>query len=151
MAAAPRDMTPGEIEVRLDSLEKNILAEHREIKSNMVTTGVFDARLMAHEQQVARLESDHRKWVEESTAAHVRLEADSKARHAETSAEMKALETRVNTRFEKQEERAYNLEQTAKAQKNNKWQAIGIAILSSALSIIAAVIITLNDRILGGG
>jgi hypothetical protein len=149
MAAAPRDMTTGEIEVRLDSLEKNILAELREIKASMVTTGVFDARLVAYEQQMARLQRDHDEWVKESTRAHVALDSESKARHAETLAEIKALEIRVNTRFEKGEDRAFQLEETAKAQKNSKWQAIGVAILSSALSVIAAVLISVSQRGIG--
>jgi len=149
MAAAPRDMTTGEIEVRLESLEKNILAELREIKANMVTTGVFDARLMAYEQQMTRLERDHQEWVRESTEAHVSLDRDSKARHAETNAEMKALEQRINTRFEKQEERQFTVDQAVKAQKNSKWQAIGVAIFSSALSILAAIIISMNEKLLG--
>lgn len=148
MAAAPRDMTTGEIEVRLDSLEKNILAELREIKASMVTTGVFDARLMAYEQQQSRLERDHQEWVRESTEAHIALDRDSKARHAETISEIKALEVRVNNRFEKGEDRQFTLEQATKAQKNSKWQAIGVAILSSVLSVIAAVIISVSQSAL---
>jgi len=149
MAAAPRDMTTGEIEVRLDSLEKNILAELREIKASMVTTGVFDARLLAYEQSQTRLERDHQNWVRESTEAHVALDRDSKARHAETRSELKALEQRVVTRFEKSEDRAFNLEQQAKAQKNGRWQAIGVAILGSVLSIISAVMISLVNKGIG--
>ena len=149
MAAAPRDMTTGEIEVRLESLEKNILAELREIKASMVTTGVFDARLVAYEQSQTRLERDHQEWVRESTEAHVSLDRDSKARHAETLAEIKALDAKVSNRFEKSEDRQFQLEQSTKSQKNSKWQAIGVAILSSALSVIAAVLISVSQRGIG--
>jgi acetyl-CoA carboxylase alpha subunit len=150
MAAAPRDMTTGEIEVRLDSFEKNVMAALSEIKDNMVTVAVFDARDAAREQRVQRLELDHQRWVKESTEAHVTLDSESKARHAETGAAMKALETKFETRFEKAEDRAFHLEQAAKAQKNSKWQAIGVAVLGSVLSIFASIFISITNRVLGG-
>jgi hypothetical protein len=142
-------MTTGEIEVRLDSLEKNILAELREIKANMVTTGVFEARLLAYEQQMTRLDRDHQEWVRESTEAHVALDRDSKARHAETLAKIEALDVKVANRFEKGEDRQFTLEQATKAQKNSKWQAIGVAILVSVLGVISSIVIAVAKTGLG--
>lgn len=141
MAAAPRDMTTGEIEVLLDALQKNILGELREIKSNMVTAAVFEARQVAYDQRTTRLEQDHQAWVRESTEAHVALDKDSKARHAETTAAITALEIKVNNRFEKGEERSFQLEQSAKQQKNGKWQAIGIAVLAAVLSVLVNIMV----------
>lgn len=149
MAAAPRDMTTGEIEVRLDSFEKNVMAALAEIKNNMVTVDVFDARQIAYEQRTSRLEKDHQEWVQESTAAHVSLDKDSKARHAETVAMVTALEVKITNRLDKQDERAFNLEQTAKAQKNSKWQAVGLAILASILGVISSVLISVVNRGIG--
>jgi hypothetical protein len=145
MAAAPRDMTTGELEVRLDAFERNVMAALEEIKNNMVTIAVFDARDAAREQRVERLERDHQTWVKESTEAHVALDRDSKSRHAETNSKIEALEVRINTRFEKNEERAFNLEQTAKAQKNGRWQAIGVAILSGAISILVGIVLNISN------
>lgn len=147
--AAPRDMTPGELEVRLDGLENNILAALKVIQDSMVTTTVLDAKLSASDQRVTRLERDHGDWKDESTRAHVQLEADSKARHAETLSGVSALDVKINTRFEKNEERAFQLEQTAKAQKNSKWQAIGVSVLGFALAVISSVLISVLNRGIG--
>lgn len=141
--AAPRDMTTGEIEVLFHEFEKNILGALNRIENNMVTIDVFDARQAAYEQQLHRLQLDHDTWKNESTGAHVSLDKDSKARHKETEAAIAALEIKVNNRFEKGEERAFQLEQQAKAQKNNKWQAIGIAILASVLGVLSSIMISM--------
>lgn len=141
--AAPRDMTTGEIEVLFHEFEKSVLGALARIENNMVTADVFEARQIAYDQRTTRLEQDHQAWVKESTEAHVSLDKDSKARHAETNASVAALEIKMNNRFEKGEERAFQLEQQAKAQKNNKWQAIGIAILASVLGVLSSIMISM--------
>lgn len=149
MAGQARDMTTGEISVLLEAFQKNVIERLDIIQNQMVTKDVFDARQVAYEQRMLRLESDHQKWVQESTGAHVSLDKDSKARHAETEAAIEALELKINNRLEKSEERQFQLDQQAKGQKNGKWQAIGVSILAAVLGIISSVVITSISAITG--
>lgn len=145
MAAAPRDMTTGELEVRLDSFESNVMAVLQEIRNNMVTEAVFEARWAAYEQRVTRIEKDLQEWIRESTEAHVSLDRDSKARHKETEAAMEAMKVKLesdidkskaNTRTELRQlrtdfEESKKDTETVKRSRINIWLAAGVAILGS--------------------
>lgn len=150
MAAAPRDMTTGELEVRLDSFESNFMAVLQEIRNNMLTEAVFEARWASYEQRVTRLEEDHKAWVRESTEAHLRLESDSKARHKETEAVVSALELKLQAEIDraKSSSRAdhksiqVELKETRKEAESvkrsriNIWLAAAVAIIGSILTKI---------------
>lgn len=154
MAAAPRDMTTGELEVRLDGLESNILAAIKTIQDNMVTKAVFDVQQKASDERVNRLAEDHQAWVRESTEAHVSLDKDSKARHQETIAlvEKKVAESnvaleKVNARiddsnektalkFKERDKRREDDEKDLKSARRavfNLWIAGGITIVVSII------------------
>lgn len=148
MAAAPRDMTPGELTVRLDGLESNILAALKVIQDSMVTTQVLDAKFVGVDQRVGRLEKDHAEWKNESTRAHVQLEADSKTRHAETTSDMDKMNTNLRTKIDKdtatlhaemkeiKSQRAEDEKDIkgAKRAQTNIWIAAGLAVAGSILA-----------------
>lgn len=145
---APREMTTGELQVRLDSFETNVMAVLQEIRNNMVTEAVFEARWSAYEQRVGRLESDLQAWIRESTEAHISLDRDSKARHKETEGALAALELKLQSKIDdaKVHARADHKEikvELAEARKDadgvkrsrvNIWLAAGVAVLGSILT-----------------
>lgn len=148
MAAAPRDMTTGELQVRLDSFENNFMSVLQEIRNTMLTEAVFEARWASYEQRVTRLEEDLKAWIREATEAHIRLDSESKARHKETEAVVDALEVKLQAEVDKAKSNARAdhksirelLEKTrqdtesVKRSRINIWLAAGVAILGSIVT-----------------
>lgn len=98
MAAAPRDMTPGELEVKLDSLISLVT----DMSKTMVTRDVFDAWQRGNDDRIRRLEDDLKQWIKESTEAHISLEKDSKARHQESAAELRSTNDALRAKIDKE-------------------------------------------------
>lgn len=132
-------MTPGELEVKLDA----IIDQLTSMSKVMVTRDLFDTWREGNNERMGRLESDVRRWIETSTAAHVELDKDSKARHADAESKIAALEAKIEGRISAGEDKATKIEETQKAERSRRWFSVGLAVLSSILGLIASAILIL--------
>lgn len=154
MAAAPRDMTTGELEVRLDSFESNVMAILQDIRANMVTKDVSEAHQASNERRMKNTEDALEKWIKTSTETHVQLDAESKARHAETIAlvdrVVASLEVKVDKvnarvddanektslRIKELKERRESDEKDLKSARNSRWNIALVAVLAVVGNVI---------------
>lgn len=135
---------------RLEVQLQTVLTQLSVVSSNMVTKDLYTAqnanveyRFSSQEQQITNLKAD-------TTKAQVELDAASRARHETVKNTQAAFEKEVNERFEKQEERAFQIEQSQKEQKNSRWTSIGVTILGGLVSVVASVVIVLLTVVLPG-
>jgi hypothetical protein len=125
---------------------ENVLSQLTEVSKNMVTKDLYTAQNANVEFRFHTMEDQINKLTTDSAKAQVTLEAGSVARHEKAITELAAFKTEVRGQFEKNEQRAFEIEQAQEAQKNSKWVGIGLAVLGSLLSIGAAVIITIVNN-----
>ncbi len=128
----------GQLNVKLDL----ILSQLEAMQKNMVTRDVFDVWKEGNAERIMRLEQDLGKWIQESTAAHVKLEADSKARHAETEADNNTLRVYVDNRFQKAEDRQDAVDEGIKNRKNSM-AGVWVAVLVGGALTVAGLVINL--------
>lgn len=154
MAAAPRDMTTGELEVRLDSFESNVMAILQDIRANMVTKDVSEAHQLSNERRMKNTEDALEKWIHTSTEAHVHLDAESKTRHAETVAlvdrvvatldvKIDKLNARVDDsnektalKFKERDKAREADEKDLKSARNSRWNIALVAVLAVVGNVI---------------
>lgn len=137
---AGRDLTTGELEVKLDAIMEQLTSMSKVI----VTRDLFDTWRDGNNDRLTRLEGDVRRWIETSTGAHVELDKDSKARHTESESHIRELRTEMESRFQQNEDKAFKIEQDQKAQRSGRWFSVGLAVLVSILGVISTLFITLT-------
>lgn len=120
-----RDPTPGELRIMFG----NIMDSLRDVKETMATKEFVNAKFDSYNDRVARLENDVKEAILASAAARAKIEADLEAKIA-----------LVDKHFADIEKAQQAQEHDIKTQRASRNQAIFIAILSAALSIITLVI-----------
>lgn len=135
---AGRELTPGELEVKLDG----ILGRLTDIQNSMLTKELFEAYRDASNDRIRRTEDDLKEWTKVSTSAHVELDSNSKARHAETEARIDAEVQKLVTRLDKADERDFQLEQLAKANSEGRIKMYVTLALGGVVTIVTSLIIS---------
>lgn len=133
-----RDLTTGELAIMLD----NILAAVKDLKDTVATKEFVNAKFDSQNDRVSRLENDVKDWTKTSTAAHVKLDSDSQARLEEAHTYADKQIANVSARVDALEAEQHAQEQTLKQQRNQRAQAITIAVIGSILSVVGSVIAT---------
>jgi tetrahydromethanopterin S-methyltransferase subunit G len=131
---------------RLQVQLESVLKQLGEVSNNMVTKDLYTAQNANVEFRFHTMEDQINKLTTDSAKAQVTLEANSVARHEKTAVDLNAFKTEVKNQFEKNEQRAFEIEQAQESQKNGKWVGIGLALLSGLVSIGVAVIITIVNN-----
>jgi len=131
-----RDPTSGELAIKLD----NITTMLRDMREAMATKEFVNTKFDAYNDRVGRLEADVKELNQISTAAHISLEAESKTRHGAAEALARNLHTEVNSRIDALEGEQKAQEQTIKAQRNGRAQAITISLLGAFLAVVGSIV-----------
>lgn len=110
------------------------------MREAMATKEFVNTKFDAYNDRVGRLEADVKEASQISTAAHVSLEAESKSRHGAAEALARNLHTEVNSRIDALEGEQKAQEQTIKAQRNGRAQAITISLLGAFLAVVGSIV-----------
>jgi hypothetical protein len=113
----------GQMSVKLDLILDSI----NELKRSMVTKEVFEVWKNGNSERLGRVEADLAKWVQESTAAHVKLDSESEARHTDVDAKITAMEIRIGNRIDTEKaKRDVRLDKIVEDQKANEKDLKGV-------------------------
>lgn len=121
----------GQLNVKLDL----ILSQLDSVVKTMITKDLFDTWRQGNNERLTRLEDDHKAWVQESTAAHVKLEAASQARHEQAIKSVETLEAEFNHRLKEEKERNDKIEAEQRARKNATAKFVIGLVVTIALSV----------------
>jgi len=141
----PDNLDNGQLNVKLELILQRI----NDGFAQMVTKDLWDTWRQGNNERLTRLEEDHKAWVQESTAAHVKLEAQSQARHEQAVKEIEELETSIGHRLEKERERNDKIEAEQRARKNATARYVVGLVVTSVLAI-ASMVTTVILAVSGG-
>lgn len=122
------------------------------MRDAVATKDFVNAKFDNYNERTRRIEDDLKEWTAISTAEHVRLDKDSKARHAKTESDLSALEERIENKireaktesqakFDKQEERNFQIEQAQKNNRSNRVVQIALAALALIGTVVSPVVV----------
>lgn len=113
----------GQMSVKLDLILDSI----NELKRSMVTKEVFEVWKNGNSERLGRVEADLARWVQESTAAHVKLDSESEARHTDVASRIAAAEIKINNRIDTEKaKRDVRLDKIVEDQKANERDLKGV-------------------------
>lgn len=137
---------------RLEVQLSTVLERLGDVSSNMVTKDLYTAQNANVEYRFRTVEDQLVGWRTESTAAHVELEAASKARHESAKTEARTATKELEERMNKVDDRAFQIEQAQKNQRNGKILQYSVVALGFVGSIISAFFIAvINSGITPAG
>jgi hypothetical protein len=141
-----RDLTPGEIGIKLDGLTDQL----KDIRSNMFTTDLFGSWREGNEARVRRIEDDQKEWTRVSTQAHAELggqintsTATGKSERERMAAELRAEISAVAAALELSKETQTDIKEKQDARRYDLVKAVALSLLVAVLGVIGNLTITL--------